>query len=569
MRLLLSFSLFLLSMACDAKDRVPDTLLTFDKVYYYCIAKPETSLTIIETMRERQMAPEWQLDMAEADVNYSMRRYLRALSLYKKIDESGVVKDSTHVQLLLLKWQMDCYDALLVDDDLAEAILRLRKKAKDCGDKAFEAMSYFMSGKWHHLHDKKDIGYRYCLDAVEKLKSSDYASKHQVLRNCYAELMKMYMRDGRYDDAMRMSKLQEAEARQPWVIKFLNANDRGLRRVYALRACLLAKAGRMAEADKAYATWQKIPAPNVIDDMEIYDYLLLRHHYEEALGIITGYREFIYGYGDSISMRMLSVLNKETLLHIDMGDPEKASEHGVQMGRIVDSLFIRKTGAQMQTTYNLFEEQESSNQKSMWLSVAMVVVIAFLLLLMLFLYYSRVVRQRNKVLLKVVNSLDAYRQAAFHDELLSPEVMSALDQVQAYGSDADVTPEETEEPDDEDKRLFVEMDKQVTRDLLFLKPGFGRDDLMRLIGVDKNRFGKMMSKYSDASNASVYISVKRVEYGTKLLLEHPEYTISTIANECGMGNTVTFNRTFKAVFGITPSEYRDKMSKKAKQGVKA
>ena len=140
MRLVLSFGLFLLSMACDAKDRLPDTLLTLDKVYYYCIAKPETSLTIIETMRERQMAPEWQLDMAEADVNYGMRRYLRALSIYQKIDESGVVKDSTHVQLLLLKWQMDCYVALLIDDDLAQSILRLRKKAKDCGDKAFEAM---------------------------------------------------------------------------------------------------------------------------------------------------------------------------------------------------------------------------------------------------------------------------------------------------------------------------------------------------------------------------------------------------------------------------------------------
>ena len=190
----------------------------------------------------------------------------------------------------------------------------------------------------------------------------------------------------------------------------------------------------------------------------------------------------------------------------------------------------------------------------------MAVVITILLLLILFLYYSRVIRQRNKVLLKVLNGLNAYRHAAMHDELLSPEVIAALEQAKAYGADADVTPEETEEPDDEDKRLFVEMDKQVTRDLLFLKPGFGRDDLMRLIGVDKNRFGKMMNKYSDASNASVYVSVKRVEYGAKLLIEHPEYTIATIASECGMSNTVSFNRTFKAVFGMTPSEYREKMT---------
>ena len=81
---------------------------------------------------------------------------------------------------------------------------------------------------------------------------------------------------------------------------------------------------------------------------------------------------------------------------------------------------------------------------------------------------------------------------------------------------------------------------------------------MRLIGVDKNRFGKMMSKYSDASNTSVYINIKRVTYGAQLLIEHPEYTIATVATECGMNNTVTFNRTFKEIYNMTPSDYREK-----------
>jgi AraC-like DNA-binding protein len=84
---------------------------------------------------------------------------------------------------------------------------------------------------------------------------------------------------------------------------------------------------------------------------------------------------------------------------------------------------------------------------------------------------------------------------------------------------------------------------------------------MRLIGVDKNRFGKMMSKYSDASNTSVYINIKRVEYGAQLLLEHPDYTIATVATECGMSNTVTFNRTFKEIYNMTPSEYREKIGR--------
>jgi AraC-like DNA-binding protein len=167
-------------------------------------------------------------------------------------------------------------------------------------------------------------------------------------------------------------------------------------------------------------------------------------------------------------------------------------------------------------------------------------------------------------MLKVLNSLDAYRRAVINGEPpTSPEVVAAIEELQSINLPGNESAEDRdEEPDDEDRRLFVEMDMQVTRDQLFLKPGLGRDDLMRLIGVDKNRFGKMMSKYSDASNTSVYINTKRVEFGARLLVEHPEYTIATIATECGMSNTVTFNRTFKEVYNMTPSEYKEIFVKK-------
>ena len=68
-----------------------------------------------------------------------------------------------------------------------------------------------------------------------------------------------------------------------------------------------------------------------------------------------------------------------------------------------------------------------------------------------------------------------------------------------------------------------------------------------------------MSKYSDASNTSVYINTKRVEYGAKLLVEHPEFTVATVATECGMSTPVTFNRLFKETYNMTPSEYRERM----------
>ena len=561
LRNLLTVCLLFVSLVGDAKIVVPDSLLDVKKSYLFFITSPDTAHAIINTLRERKAVPEWRLDLAEGDMYYNTRRYLTALTYYNKVDGREEISDSIHIQLIILKRMMDCYDELLDSDHLVRTLMRLRTLAERNHNKAFEAMTYFTSGKWHHINGQKELGYTYCQDAIEMMKSSDYPSKHVELRNFYGEMVKMYARDGRYDDAMHMSRLQEAETMHPSPIIIKKAKERGLRQTYAIRASMLAKAGRMAEATQAYESWKKTTGGNVIDDKEIFDYLRLSKKDEEALDIVTSYRYFLYRRGDTLSVRMLSVLNMEALLRVEMGDYEHVPNLGSLIGTIADSLNVRRSSEQMQTTYHLLKEKNESQQRAQWITILTIVLAAVLIISLVILYYVRYIRHRNVELIKVLNGLDAYRRAVINgDSPTSPEVVAALEEMRKLKLPNDLSSEELEEPDDEDRRLYVEMDKQVTRDRLFLKPGLGRDDLMRLIGVDKNRFGKMMSKYSDASNTSVYINMKRVEYGAKLLLEQPEYTIATIASECGMSNTVTFNRTFKEVYNMTPSEYRDKMN---------
>ena len=124
------------------------------------------------------------------------------------------------------------------------------------------------------------------------MRETEYENKHIELRNYYGELLKMYTREGRYEEAIHMSHHQEAEALYPSPAIMLKARERGLRQVYALRASMYAHAGNMAEANKAYAAWKKTGCGNPIDDMDIYDYLQLSHHNDEALTIIARYREF-------------------------------------------------------------------------------------------------------------------------------------------------------------------------------------------------------------------------------------------------------------------------------------
>ena len=549
------------SLVGEARITLPDSLLSVTKSYVYDITSPDTAQAILNTVRERQTEPAWRIDFAEGDLNYNMRRYLKALSFFERVKAEPSLRDSTHVQLLLYKRLMDCYDALNLNDQLIRTIYALRKMAKARGDKAFESMSVFMSGKQHHYHGQIDRGYASCLEGLEMMRETEYVNKHIELRNYYGELLKMYMRDGRYEDAIHMSQHQEAEAIYPSPAIMRKARERGLRQVYALRASMYAHAGNMAEANKAYAAWKKISYSNPIDDMDIFDYLQLSHHNDEALSTIVRYRDFLREQGDTISYRMLSALNREALLHVDMGNYEQAVAYGRQVDHVAHKLHIIMSGEQMQTTYNLLQEQSASKSKTKWLIWAGIAIAIVFLVVLIVLYYSRNERRHFRDMRRLVHVLDAYRRAVINGEpSTSPEVVAAIEELRSIKLPENQPAEGEEEPDDEDHRLYVEMDTQVTRDRLFLKPGLGRDDLMRLIGIDKNRFGKMMSKYSDASNTSVYINTKRVEYGAVLLLEHPEYTISTVATECGMSNTVTFNRTFKEIYNMTPSEYREKMT---------
>ena len=112
-----------------------------------------------------------------------------------------------------------------------------------------------------------------------------------------------------------------------------------------------------------------------------------------------------------------------------------------------------------------------------------------------------------------------------------------------------------ETDEEKHKRIFEEADRRITKEKLFLNQGFGRDELMRLMGVDKNVLATVINKYT-AMNVSGYINSKRMLYAIALMKEHPEYTMNAIAEACGIKSATTFIRIFKNAFGMTPSDYR-------------
>jgi len=539
--------MLLASLLGDAKILLPDSMLTLKKAN--TVANTDTLLTIIQTMRERKLAPMWQLDVVEGDYYFSSMSYKQSLSFYKRALESPETKDCEG-RMKIYKRLMDVYDILFNDVELVNCMYQLRKNAELCHDDAHLAMVNFMKGKRMHYHRKQAEGYKLCLEAVDLMKSTDYSNKQTELCYFYAELLQMYEEDGRYEDALRMSLLQEETARSINVTNIKNRQT--LRYIFALRASLLAKAGRPEEADLAYARWKIAAGGNCLIDKAILDYLILNNHYQDAHNIIHEYCDLLRSQDYNYSYRMVVMLTTAAQVENALGNYDEAARHCQEIRVIADSMHVRASQEQMRAGADLIQKDQDVKEKSGLVVVLAIILVVGLILGAIVLYYTRIIRHRNKALFVVLNSLDAYRNLVNVEQTEESEVP-------AVQKEPDIQPQQPEADDNE--RLFVKLDGRITHDKLFLNPNFGRDDMARLLGVDKNRIGNIMAKYSNASNASVYINTKRVEYGAKLLLKYPDYTIAAIATECGMSNTVTFNRTFKEVFGMTPSEYRAKMSK--------
>ena len=55
-----------------------------------------------------------------------------------------------------------------------------------------------------------------------------------------------------------------------------------------------------------------------------------------------------------------------------------------------------------------------------------------------------------------------------------------------------------------------------------------------------------------------YINKQRVIYATNILLDPSNKLIEVVAEEASFNNSRTFVRNFKAVYNMTPSEYRNR-----------
>lgn len=108
---------------------------------------------------------------------------------------------------------------------------------------------------------------------------------------------------------------------------------------------------------------------------------------------------------------------------------------------------------------------------------------------------------------------------------------------------------------DRDMRLFKRVEKLIVDEQRFLIPRLTREELIVATNIPKNKFAPLFRKCTEKS-FTTFLNDLRLDYATQLLVQHPEYTVEAVAQECGLPKMQTFYRLFMERYSMTPTEYR-------------
>ena len=545
MHALIAILLLLIGTSASATDLepLPDSMLSYVKARDIFYTDTETAHRIIQTMRERRMEPEWMLDMYEGNLYYMGRLFRHARLCHKKALQNKALDKNPQAKIRLLRHLMDDCDNLRLKKELLETYLQLDELAGKHKDITYMSLARFVRGKNKYSQGDKEEGYRMCLEAVEMMKKSDFQYKYKELTTFYANLARMYRGDGRYEDALRMSEAQEQSILGDTALHNEQARLRTLRRLYAIRASILAKQDRIDEADSAYELCKATGVKDPIVSRDLTVFLMERGQYADALDVLDYVEKTLRMDGDTVcpAFRRVCCYKAEALMGLE--DYEGAARCYTVAAAMSDSINMQESRLMAESTIDLLEHKYDLAQRKWWMTMAIISAIVLLLFSIMLIVYNRIINHRNRTMSATLNKMLYYRQKAMQNGV-------------KWSDETDK--KATNDTISEELARFKEVDRRITQEELFRNPGFGRDDLTRMTGLDKNRLPAFIQQFA-GTNIPGYINAKRMEYAAEMMRQHPDYTMNAIAEACGIMSAATFIRNFRAVFGMAPNDFRKEL----------
>lgn len=106
-----------------------------------------------------------------------------------------------------------------------------------------------------------------------------------------------------------------------------------------------------------------------------------------------------------------------------------------------------------------------------------------------------------------------------------------------------------------EERLYKNITSTIVKEQLYLKPGFGRTDIVERFNISAHRAGIIFSKRQ--TSIPEFVRNCRLEHACQQMKDEPLANLSDIATASGFSFVSSFIRDFKNRYGMTPARFRE------------
>ena len=547
--------------------------ITTEYIRSIYIEKPKCALKLLDVAENKKSMPLRVIDelrsLSYRNLFMNKLAYVYARKSY--VLDSVYQKDPEHllkmtVYLAELSFLMSKYNESMNSalDGIAQS--------KRLEDRVSEARLLYCIGENNRMLSFKDKAYDYFDSAIDLLKGRKGVKEIGMLSSFYGGKMSYLMTDSLYEDASVMALEREKQIKKletlPDVPKGLVDMQYGY--LYSKWAynCYMEK--KYGQAEKYFAMYQSTEYSRTPDGkMYSIPYLLASKHYKQVIDNSQEFKELMRKQQDTINAQYMNVLEREVQAYMGMGNYKEAAILQGAIIAITDSINNRdkeNAALELNTMYDTSEKEDYIAKQAFQLKVRNITLtfLTCITLLTLFVLwrmwrFNHIIRYKNKILAKFINerlarkkdsqSLDIDEQLMISQDIEDESIL--------FGDQEEISDEtgKASGEEEENKKIFIELNRIVVQDQLYLSSELSREDLAQLVHLNNARFARMI-KECTGTNFNGYINDLRIDYAIKLLKLHPNYTIRAIADEVGFNSTPILYNLFKKKTGMTPYEFK-------------
>ncbi len=565
--------LFVHNQILMADEAVNTDSITTEYIRSIYIEKPKCALKLLDVAENKNSMPLRVIDelrsLSYRNLFMNKLAYVYARKSY--VLDSVYQKDPEHllkmtVYLAELSFLMSKYNESMnyALDGIAQS--------KRLEDRVSEARLLYCIGENNRMLSFKDKAYDYFDSAIDLLKGRKGVKEIGMLSSFYGGKMSYLMTDSLYEDASVMALEREKQIKKletlPDVPKGLVDMQYGY--LYSKWAynCYMEK--KYEQAEKYFAMYQSTEYSRTPDGkMYSIPYLLVSKHYKQVIDNCQEFKELMRKQQDTINTQYMNVLEREVQAYMGMGNYKEAAVLQGAIIAITDSINNRdkeNAALELNTMYNTSEKEDYIAKQAFQLKIRNITLTFLMCITLLALFvlwrmwrFNHIIRYKNKILAKFINerlarkkdgqSLNVDEQLMISQDIEDESIL--FDNQEEVADEASKVSGEEEE----NKKIFVELNRIVVQDQLYLSSELSREDLAQLVHLNNARFARMI-KECTGTNFNGYINDLRIDHAIKLLKLHPNYTIRAIADEAGFNSTPILYNLFKKKTGMTPYEFK-------------